>query len=205
MVDIFVEGGGGKRLGLSCRRAFTLFLQNAGMRCKFNVVPCGGRSNAYDDFKDAVKSGQTAWLLVDSESAVKDQCMPEAEDPEKWLPWLHLKSRKEDGWDKPKGVEDTQCHMMVIKMEYWLVADPDALKKHFGSNFNEKSLPKTVNIETLDAKRLDDALNKSTQKSGKGKYSKGRDSFAVLGLVDPKKVAARAPWADRLVQIAKKM
>ncbi len=73
---IYVEGGGGsKELAVRCREGFRKLLENAGFTGRIpRIVACGGRDEAYDDFKNALASGKYARLalIVDSEDPVQD-------------------------------------------------------------------------------------------------------------------------------------
>ena len=127
-VKLYVEGGGGgnnqkksKKLMSRCRKGFASFIEKAGLKGKMpRIVPCGGRDMALKveavtgwnldpvvrfKFKAALsQSNETALLLVDSEEPVKLT-----------VPWQHLKDR--DGWNRPAGATDDQCHLMVQVME----------------------------------------------------------------------------------------
>lgn len=148
MVKLYVEGGGDTAsLRKACREGFAKFLQKAGLEGRMpRVVACGSRANAYDSFCTAVFNGEAAMLLVDSEEPVISDAEPgDANKPESWLPWLHLQQRRGDGWNKPPGSNDLQCHLMVQCMESWFLADRDAIKKFFGQGFSENSLPAATN------------------------------------------------------------
>ena len=206
MVVIFVEGGSRGVNNRKFRHAFSAFLKNAGMKeGTYTVVPCGGRDDTYGDYRTAVAEGKAAWLVVDSESAVDESCKTKPDDVESWRPWHHLRPSKGGGWAKPKNAKDIHCHLMVQNMEYWLVADPEALEDHFEKRgFQKNALSKAANIENVDKVTLMRGLKKATRRTKKGVYDKGRDSYPILELIDPEKIAARSPWVDRLIQIARK-
>ena len=71
-VKLFVEGGGDSNsLRIECRAAFNHFLQKAGLAGKMpRIIASGSRKAAYDDFCTAIRNGEEAMLLVDSEIAV---------------------------------------------------------------------------------------------------------------------------------------
>lgn len=141
MVKLYVEGGGdAAALRTACRQGFTTFITKAGLTSRPRVVACGSRRDAYDSFCTAIANGEAAMLLVDSEVAVSDADQL-FEDKSKWLPWSHLKQRQGDGWEKPEGGEDSDCHLMVQCMESWFLADRDTLKAFFGIGFKESQLP----------------------------------------------------------------
>ena len=211
MVKLYVEGGGDSNaLKTACREGFSKFLGKAGLAGRMpRVVACGSRADAYDSFCTAISNGEAAMLLVDSEAPVAADAQQgdgtKREDWERWQPWLHLKQRQGDGWDKPTGSEDVHCHLMVQCMEAWLMADRETLKQFFGQGFKENSLPAAANpIEKTGKQQLYDALAKAT--SGcktKSAYGKGEHSFKLLALVDPAKVVAASPWARRFIETLK--
>lgn len=205
MVEVYVEGGSPGLHYKELRRALSAFFKSAGVKARLRIVPCGGRDKTINDYKKAVGDGTAAWLLVDSESPVHESCRASSNDVESWLPWRHLASPEGGGWNKPKNVEEIHCHLMVQNMEYWLVADPEALEEHYKKRgFQKSALSKAKNIEDVDQGSLMNGLEKATRGTKTGVYDKGRDSYDLLGSIDPDKVAARSPWASRLVEIAKK-
>ncbi len=137
-------------------------------------------------------------LLVDSEEPVT--AAHQSGSPVHWQPWQHLR------WKKPSTADGIDCHLMVQIMESWLLADRDQLKKFFGQGFNEKALPPLVHnsVESIPKEDILDGLKRATQNSTKGKYSKGQHSFELLAQLDPNKVTAASPWAQRLVEELKR-
>jgi hypothetical protein len=91
-IRIYVEGGGdGSESKAAIRQGFGQFLDPLrqlarSRRIRWQVVACGGRNSAFDDFKTALGSHEDAFnlLLVDSEAPVSQP------------PWDHLLVR--DGW-----------------------------------------------------------------------------------------------------------
>ncbi|EQC1013419.1 DUF4276 family protein [Pseudomonas aeruginosa] len=208
MVKLYVEGGGdAAALKTACREGFAKFLGKAGLAGRMpRVVACGSRSDAYDSFRTAIRSGEAAMLLVDSEAPVAGPAQQgdaaKQEDRGRWLPWLHLQQRQGDGWEKPDGSEDLQCHLMVQCMEAWLLADRETLMAFFGQGFKDNALPAATNrIESVGKQQLYDGLAKATRDcKTKGAYGKGEHSFKLLALVDPAKVMEASPWARRFVE-----
>lgn len=192
-IKIYVEGGGeSSKLRTECRQGFRLFFENAGLSGRMPaVVACGSRNDAYDSFCSAMKRPQEntlPLLLVDSEDAFSMDSQ-----------WDHLKTR--DDWDRPVGVTDGHAYLMVECMEAWFLADRDCLERYFGQGFTENSLPGNTNVETIPKSRVYDSLKMATRHSVlKGEYGKGGHSFDILGLIDPEKVRAVAPNADRLLK-----
>lgn len=207
-VKLYVEGGGdAKSLQIECRHGFRAFLEKAGLKGKMpGIVACGGRRQAYEDYCTALKDGKLAALLVDSEAPVAAEHQQPQNQPAQWQPWQHLKARPGDGWDRPAGAQDADCHLMVQVMESWFLADRETLKEFFGQGFQESALPAASHpIELLPKDELYRALKQATQHcKTKAEYSKGEHSFKLLAKIDSAKVMAASPWARRLVDELKK-
>ncbi len=205
MVKLYVEGGGDSAaLKTACRQGFTQFITEAGIGHRPRVVACGSRKDAYDSYYTAIANGEDAVLLVDSEEPVAHQ--HQQGDSAEWKPWQHVKQRPGDGWEKPDGASDTDCHLMVQCMESWLIADPVTLKVFFGQGFRENQLPATTNsVESVAKAQVYSALANATKDcKTKAQYGKGEHSFKLLGKIDPAKVTAASPWARRFVSELKK-
>ena len=156
------------------------------------ISACGSRQQAYKDYRGAVghaKSDEFMVLLVDSEG-------PVAADSDAWS---HLSQR--DNWDRPPKAQDESAHLMVQCMEAWFLADRDALAEYFGSGFNTNVLPQHAKVEDVPKADLERGLKSATRNCRpKGEYHKGRDSFAILGRIDPNKVIESSPYANQLVE-----
>lgn len=186
--QVYVEGGAPGRLARQCRVAFGTFLEKAGAaRETFQVIACGGRGDAYGKFSREAQRGSPAILLVDAEGPVTAQS-----------PWQHL--QVSDGWQRPAGATDDQCHLMVQVMESWLVADADALAEFYGQGFRGQHLPANPNVEQIPKTDVLTSLQRATQGVSKGHYDKGKHSFEILATLDPGKVTSASPYADRLIQ-----
>ncbi len=193
-VVLIVEGGGDQRLDLKveCRRAFRLLLEQAGLRTRMpQIVAAGGRRHAYDHFlrrwEQLREGGPLPILLVDSEAAIS-----------RASPWAHVGSRDGDRWSRPDGVGDEHLHLMVECMETWFLADRAALKDFFGKDFREGALPAaTTPIEKVPKARVYECLDSASRPTKKGRYGKGAHSFKLLATLDPAKVRAASPWAER--------
>lgn len=205
MVKLYVEGGGdGKDLKSECRRGFREFLEKARLKGRMPaIVACGGWRSAYEDYCTAIASGEAAMLRVDSEAPIA--AAHQTGKPDEWRPWQHLKARQGDGWDRPQGAFEADCHLMVQCMESWFLADREKLKDFFGQGFRDSDLPSAANpVETIAKTAVLDSLKKATCDCQlKGQYGKGDHSFKLLAQLDPAKVVDASPWAKRFVDTLK--
>ena len=188
---LYVEGGGDASLDAECREGFRKLLERAGFAGRMpRLVACGDRGRAFDRFRTACECGETCYLLVDSEDLIAHG--------NQGSPWKHLKNLKGDGWEKPPNASDDQCHLMVVCMESWFLADKSALSSFFDAGFAESRLPKRAKIEEIPKNEVYDALGKATAAcKRKGTYAKGAHSFKILAMLDPDKVRKASPWAER--------
>jgi len=196
-VRIYAEGGGdhNKALQTECRRGFSEFFKKAGLENRMpKVVACGGRQQAYKDFRTAHTNAEEdsfPILLVDSEAAVM------VTDP-----WQHVRSRPGDGWERPKDASNDQLHFMVQTMEAWFHADKKTLEKYYGNAFRANALSARPDIDNIPKADLFAGLERATRDCQKGEYSKGDHSFKILALIDPEKVRAASPvHAERLLSV----
>jgi hypothetical protein len=153
------------------------------------IVAGGSRQAAYDLFCTAARSARAdelPVLLVDSEAAVQT--------PSKWE---HLKNRPGDGWVKPESVSEDQVFLMVQCMESWFLADRQKLVIHFGQGFRENALPQQRNVEEIPKQSVYQGLKQASRDcKTKTEYSKGQDSFQILGTLDPALIRSASPHAD---------
>lgn len=111
---LYVEGGGDSdELRTKCRKGFSELLRKAGFDGRLpRVVPGGGRTQAFDLFRTAVRNredNEVVVLLVDSETA---------RDPTK-TKWQHLADR--DNWEKPDGGHEGQQDQRRLQQRRALV------------------------------------------------------------------------------------
>ncbi len=190
-VAIYMEGGGdGRDTRIALRQGMDAFLTplKDNVRAKswrWKVVCCGGRTAAFDGFRNAVQSGDDAIvaLLVDAEGPVNNSSR------------AHLQSR--DGWDLQFASDDV-VHLMVQTMEAWIVADPDALTEYYGQYFHGNALPKTQNLETVAKAAIASALAQATRQTQKGAYHKIRHASDLLKRIEQQKVEQRCPSCARM-------
>lgn len=197
-IKIYIEGGGtGKDSNIRFQRAWRKFFESAGLTGRMpSVVPGKSRGNTHAVFVTAFKArkpDELPLLLLDSEEAVKDG----------HIVWQHLKTR--DGMDKPAQATEEHAYLMVQAMETWLLADPDAVKRYFGSKCKIEKIPAWPNLEAVDKQRIFETLEQITADCNEKVYSKGKVSFELLGQVDPGKVAPKCQNAKSLLEfLAKK-
>jgi len=190
---LYVEGGGdSKALKTACRKGFRMFIERAGVSGRMpRIVACGARKNAYESFATAQQTRDgSPLLLVDAEGAVTLDG-----------PWEHLHAR--DGWSRPSGAGDEQCHLMVEVMESWFLADKTALAAFYGRNFQQTALPANPQIEQIPKADVLAGLEHASRNTQKGSYRKGSHSFDILAALDPTAVMAVAPCAQRLIDTLK--
>ena len=192
-MKLFIEGGGdAKRIRTDFQQGFRLLVGKVAAKMP-RIVACGSRKNALDKFSRALTQGETAFLLVDSETPVGPQNFGRS--------WNHLASRKGDEWAKPEGASDDNTHLMVQCMESWFVADPDALEAHFGPGFKRAKLPQNLQVEEVAKADVMSGLDSAVKGIRRDGYDKTRDGFALLGIIDPSRVEERAPHAGRFFEI----
>jgi hypothetical protein len=186
-VRIYVEGGGDNKDTLKrCAEGFTRYCQKlVPANHSPRIVACGGRQQAFDRFKTAVRSSQAdevCALLVDAEAPVKSAAA---------IQHLHAS----DGWDFP-AFAGHKVFLMVQAMEAWFLADREALAAFYNGGFLAKSLPDNPNIEAIPKDQLEPALKHASKPTRtRGAYHKGKHSFELLARIDPMKVANASPHA----------
>lgn len=189
-IKIYVEGGGDtKHLQSVGRGAMRSFLSKLIPGRVFKVVMGGGRKQTYDDFCGALKNKKDdeILLLVDAEAPVQANGRP----------WLHLKNRVGDGWDKPENASDEHAYMMVQTMEAWLICDPGAWKQ-WKSKVDISDLPSHQNIEIIDKSKLDQTCEAIFRSIGESyKDNKRINGFGILKYVSPEQVAEKSIEARR--------
>ena len=189
---IYIEGGGdSSQLRIRCRKGFRILLENCGFTGNMpKLIACGGRNSVFDDFEIAhanKSDSDYVAMLIDSEDPLKDLDA-----------WEHLKIR--DRWNKPSDSEDDQVLFMTTCMETWIVADRNALAKHYGSELQESALPSLVNLESRYRHDIQNDLFHATRNCSNA-YKKGKRSFDVLEKLSPDKLELYLPNFVRVKQI----
>ena len=155
------------------------------------LVACGGRESAYDGFKACharASRREFAALLIDSEEPIRD--VNET--------WRHL--RRGDHWVQPRGAQDNQVLLMTTCMETWVMADPDAVERHFGQGLQKRELLPVAGLEKRSRAEVQDTLERVTQRCSVP-YQKGPKSYEVLGKLTPKVLRKHLPSFRRALQI----
>ena len=192
-ITIYLEGGGtGKNTKSALRQGMDTFLSPLKKLARekswhWKLVPCGGRQQTFEKFRNAVTGNQPVGvvvLLVDAEAAVGHD-----------TPRTHLESR--DSWNL-SFVTDDMVHLMVQTMETWIVADPSTLAEYYGQRFIAKALSGATNLETVHKTTILDALKRAIQHTQKGVYQKIRHASDLLKRIDHQQVGRRCPACARL-------
>ena len=143
----------------------------------------GSRNQAYASFVNAIShasDGEVVMLLVDSEDPIADINRT----------WQHLRQR--DGWQRPRNADDEDVLFMTTCMETWIVADRNALREHFGRNFQENALPPSDNLERRSRQDVLGSLERATRNC-RASYAKGPKSFEILAKINPNAIAPNLP------------
>ena len=190
---IYLEGGGdSKELHVRCREGFRKLLERCGFKGRMpHLIACGGRNDAYDDFKTAhttQSDSKYIAMLIDSEEPVDDIDAP----------WQHLNHY--DGWDKPDRASDSQVLFMTTCMETWIISDRETLASHYGSKLQSSALPALDDIESRSRHDVHEGLAHATRHCSNA-YTKGKRSFEVLGKLSPPMLTVYLPSFRRAVHI----
>jgi hypothetical protein len=199
-VVLYVEGAdrGSKEQKARCREGFRKLINNAGFVGRSpRIVACGGRGDAYKDFKAAVKiyNDEYVILLVDSEDLVNNF---NVKPDDSGVAWRHLKAR--DGWDQPSGTVNAQAQLMATCMETWVMADHTTINEFFGQYLQLSALLPVNDLENRTRFVVQDALEHATRNCGKDRtYKKGKKSFEVLGELNPDVLKEHLSYFRRFV------
>ncbi len=178
---VIVEGG--TNSGPAVREAFARLYVALGLKGRMpRTRAAGSRNEAFKDFEDALAKGEAVLLLVDSEHAPTGG------------PWEHVKQH--DKWQRPNRAEDEHLQFMVRSTEAWLLRDHAALRSHFGPKIQTGGLPSAP--ERLAPQETASALSHAVRATPKAGYDKGRDTFPILGKLDPARLETE-PWAKRFL------
>lgn len=210
-IRIFFEGGGDRsddkrrlKEGLHgfLREPIAIARQK---RIHFNLIPCGTRRKAYENFLTALSTHPRAFsvLLVDSEGPVPVTNPNSSNHEVKYqVTWQYLRERSADSWSQLTKAHKKNCHLMVQTMEAWLLADIDGLQRFYGQGFAASSIPKTQDIEGIDKLTVERALKAATRATTKGEYHKIDHASKLLKeFILPKKVCDASSHCNHLFKV----
>lgn len=89
---------------------------------------------------------------------------------------------------------------MTTCMETWIVADRDALAKHYGDKLQISALPPLVDLESRSRHDIQNYLFHATRDCSNA-YKKGKRSFAVLEKLSPNELELHLRSFVRVKQI----
>ena len=101
-------------------------------------------------------------------------------------------------WDASVVCDDEQINFMVQVMEAWFIADPRALVRHFGQNFNINRLPNPQNAESTAPSEAVMAIRRGLR-GGRRAYDKVSDGAMLLELIDENAVSLHCAHFRRLM------
>lgn len=205
-IAIHLEGGGNSEVTIApFRQGMSTFLQplvklarQRGIR--WRIIPYGGRSQAFKYFCDALKNEPDVFhvLLVDAEEVVTRP------------PWEHVKNRIGDEWVAPDGATADQCQLMIVTMETWFLADPEAVRGFFKhtNGFDKDAIPDlpplpsapkpATLLQAMSKSRVNEILAKATRSTKTDHYERIRHGAKLLAVIDSAKVRQQCPACDRL-------
>jgi hypothetical protein len=200
MVDacIYLEGGAkgpdSKLLTIICQKAFHKLLEQMGFTGKKpKLVACGGRGAVYERFCTAHTAGTCDYVAmwIDSEEPMHN--IEEA--------WKHLATVDTvPAWKKPDRSKDDQVLFMTTCMETWIAADRKTLREHYGSELQESALPPLNRLEERNRHDVQEKLKHATRNC-RNAYEKGKESYIILGKLDPTMLRQHLPSFVRVQRI----
>ena len=179
---IFLEGGASgahsKELTTRCQQAFHKLLDRMGFTGrKPRLVAGGGRGAVFERFCTALTAGTCDYLAmwIDSEEP-----MSNIEDA-----WKHLANvTTVPTWEKPDGATNEQVLFMTTCMETWILADWKTLREHYGHELQENTLLSLNELEQRTRGDVQEKLTRATRNC-RNTYAKGKQSYMILGKLDP--------------------
>lgn len=191
-IKLYIEGGGDSALQDTLfREGWKVFFEKAGLAGRMpRTFRGGGRDATFDAYQTAVrtkKPDELPLLLVDCEDLISEGITE----------WDHLEAR--DGWERPANIGIDDAFLMVCCMETWFLADREALKRFFHDCWRDNAVPQWLNLEAISKEVVFEKLALATAGCGKKSYAKGKRSFEILKVIDPKIVEEKCPGAKRLL------
>lgn len=206
-VKVYVEGGGDTVQGQArLRQAFGKFFEDYirrngqfGNRPSFD--PSGSREQTVAAYKNGLRDrpSERSMVLIDSEA-------PKEATADNWEFLRELANSGNPArfqWtNRPSGAREDDLHFMVQSMETWLLADPAAIKTHYGPRYHTTHVANLSNrrIEELSPSQAVAAIKNGARDCPNRDYRKTVDGPAVLETAEPEKVAHRCPHAKKFLE-----
>ncbi|HEY1755980.1 MAG TPA: DUF4276 family protein [Bryobacteraceae bacterium] len=148
-------------------------------RCRFRLIATNATPAA--DFHTAIKTHPDAAnvLLLDSDETIAGDLSVFCE--KKRLAGL-----------------SSQVFWMAQIMESWFLADPESLKKYYGSGFQENALHGNPNVEHIPKSDVLSRLKAATRGTKRKEYHKTGHAPHLLASIRPDLVTTAAPNCKRL-------
>jgi hypothetical protein len=190
-IRLYIEGGGSEEATKrQLRRGFHRFLGEINTEARrkgisFKPITCGSQNETFEIFSRALVEHPKAinLLLVDSDRPVSTSRLG------------HIRTHFKRHW---KGLGEDRCHLMVQVMEAWFLADLQVLKSFYSQGFNENTLPKSGDVETVPKDTLLADLKVATRRSRKGEYDKIEHASKLLAMIRSEVVRKASRHCDCL-------
>ena len=172
-VNILFEGDSKLRPGF--RNLLDRHVERARrQRIRFKLIAGGPGPEAVKDFLRVCRTRpyQLNILIIDSEGPV-----PNTVHAIRTL-------RANSFWDQDVVCDDDQINFMVQAMEAWFIADPEALIKCYGQDFNINLLPNPQNAESTAPSETVAAIHRGLRRGGRS-YDKVSDGTRLNLLMRP--------------------
>ncbi len=134
------------------------------------------------DYGRALKTFPKAWNIL-----LKDSEQPMPKSPTALCNMLGIEAKR---------VNDV--FWMVVMMESWFLADPEALADYYGKGFSSKAIGQTQDVEQIKKSEVLQRLSRATKKTAKREYDKIRHAPYLLERLNPNRVQKRAPHCRKL-------